>query len=223
MSEIMQTITGPVMVYSVDKGYAHADLVEYMYGGDFLTNLRHSVEDMFTGKKRDMIKIDKAIANVKLRNGLIETQNGVAVETHVINLRIAGNLDLGKETIQMSLASVPVRGLKLSLSGNLVNALQITGNLAEPDFKISGAAVAEKVGSAVGIGLLLSPLTGGLSLAGGVIAGLLAGDLLESWLADDNPYKTARDKGAPRKRDDPEWLSKHITVLTQEFFETKGK
>ena len=223
MSEIMQTMTGPVMVYSVGNGYAHADLVEYMYGGDFLTNLRHNVEDMFTGKKRDMIKIDKAIANVKLRNGLIETQNGVAVETHVINMRLAGKLDLGKETIQMSLASVPVRGLKLSLSGNLVNALQITGNLAEPDFKISGTAIAEKVGSAVGIGLLLSPLTGGLSLAGGLVAGFLAGDLLESWLADDNPYKTARDKGAPRKRDDPEWMGKPVKVLVQEFFETKGK
>lgn len=223
MSEIMQTMTGPVMVYSVDKGYAHADLVEYMYGGDFLTNLRHSVEDMFTGKKRDMIKIDKAIANAKLRNGLIETQNGVAVETHVINLRLAGNLDLGKEKIEMSLASVPVRGLKLSLSGNLVNALQITGNLAEPDFKINGTAVAEKVGSAVGIGLLLSPLTGGLSIAGGVIAGLLAGDLLESWLADDNPYKTARDKGAPVKKDDPEWMKQPVKVLVQKFFETKGE
>ena len=221
MSQIMQTITGPVIVYSVDRGFAHADLVEYMYGGDFLTSLRHNVEDIFTGNKRDMIVIDSAIANVKLRDGLIETQNGVAVETHVINMRLAGELDLGKEIIQMSLASVPVRGLKISLSGNLVNAMQITGNLAEPDFKISGAAVAGKVGSAVGIGLLLSPLTGGLSIVGGLAVGLLAGDMLESWLADDNPYKTARKKGAPRKRGDPEWMDKPIKVLVQDFFATK--
>lgn len=221
MSGIMKTITGPVMVYSVDRGFAHADLVEYMYGGDFLTSLRNNVEEMFTGNKRDMIVIDKAIANVKLRNGLIETENGVAVETHIMNLRLAGDLDLGKEKIQMSLASVPVSGLKLSLSGNLVNAMQITGNLAEPDFKINGAAVAEKVGSAVGIGLLLSPLTGGLSIAGGFVAGLLAGDLLEGWLSDDNPYKTAKKKGAPKKRGDPEWMDLPIKNLTQEFFETK--
>ena len=221
LSQIMQTITGPVMVYSVDRGYAHADLVEYMYGGDFLTTLRHNVEDMFTGKKRDRIVIDSAIANVKLRDGLIETQNGVAVETHVINMRLAGTLDLGKEKIQMSLASVPVRGLKLSLSGNLVNAMQITGNLAEPDFKINGAAVVEKVGSAVGIGLLLAPLTGGLSIAGGFVAGLLAGDLIEGWLADDNPYKTAKKSGAPRKRGDPEWMNRSIKDLVYEFFETK--
>jgi hypothetical protein len=223
MSKIMKTITGPVMVYSVDRGFAHADLVEYIYGGDFLTSLRQNVEDIFTGKKRDMIVIDSAIANVKLRNGLIETQNGVAVETHVVNIRLAGNLDLGKETIQMSLASVPVRGLKLSLSGNLVNAMQITGNLAEPDFEINGAAVAGKVGSAVGIGLLLSPLTGGLSIAGGLVAGLLAGDLIESWLADDKPYKTAKNKGAPKKKGDPEWMDKTIKKLVQDFFETKGE
>ncbi len=217
MSEIMKTMTGPVMVYSVDKGYAHADLVEYMYGGDFLTTLRHNVEDLLSGNKRDMIKINNAIANVKLRNGLIETQNGVAVETQVINLRLAGTLDLGEETIQMSLASVPVRGLKLSLSGNLVNAMQISGNLAEPDFKISGAAVAGKVGSAVGLGLLLSPLTGGLSIAGAV-AGLLAGDLLESWLADEHPYKTAMKEGAPRKREDPYWMNTPIKELSHSLF-----
>ncbi len=219
MSEIMQTITGPVLLYSVDKGYAHADLVEYMYGGDFLTSLRHNVSDLFSAdKKHDMIEIGGAIANVKLRNGLIETQNGVAVETKAINVRLAGNLDLGKETIQMSLATVPVRGLKLSLSGNLVNALQITGNLAEPDFKISGGALVGKVGSAVGLGLLLAPLTGGLSLAGGFVAGLLAGDLIENWLADDHPYKTAMNKGAPKKRHDPDWFDIPVKNLADGVF-----
>lgn len=214
MSQIMKTITGPVMVYSVDRGYAHADLVEYMYGGDFLTSLRHNVEDLFSGdNKHDMIEISGAIANVKLRNGLIETQNGVAVETKAINVRLAGTLDLGKEKIQMSVATVPVRGLKISLSGNLVNALQISGNLAEPDFKISGGAIVGKVGSAVGLGLLLAPLTGGLSIAGGFVAGLLAGDLLENWLADDHPYKTAKKKGAPLKRGDPDWFNKPIASL----------
>ncbi|MBR3510622.1 MAG: AsmA family protein [Alphaproteobacteria bacterium] len=223
LSGIMKTITGPVIVYSVDKGYAHSDLVEYMYGGDFLTILRQNVQDLLSGNKRDMIKINKAIVNVKLRNGLIETQNGVAVESQVINLRLAGSLNLGKEEIEMSLASVPVRGLKLSLSGNLVNALQISGNLAEPDFKISGKAIAGKVGSAVGLGLLLAPLTGGLSLAGGMVAGFFAGDLLESWLADDHPYQTAMKEGAPSKEDDPKWMNFPIEVLSHTLFETKGQ
>ena len=223
LSRVMKTMTGPVLVRSVDSGYAHADLVEYMYGGDFLTSLRHNVEDLFSGKKRDMIKITGAVSNVKIRNGLIETQNGVAVETRAINLRLAGTLDLGKEDIQLSLATVPVRGLKLSLSGNVINALQITGNLAEPDFKINGAAIAGKVGSAVGLGLLLGPLTGGLSIAGGIVAGLLAGDLLEGWLADDTPCKTALTKGAPVKSGDPEWFNDSVQDLSRSFFESMGK
>ena len=94
-----------------------------------------------------------------------------------------------------------------------MNALQISGNLAEPDFKISGGALVGKVGSAVGLGLLLAPLTGGLSIAGGFVAGLLAGDLLENWLADDHPYKTAKKKGAPSKRGDPDWFNKPIASL----------
>lgn len=221
LSGIMKTMTGPVIAYSVDKGYAHADLVEYMYGGDFLTVLRQNVQDLFSGNKRDMIKISRAVANVKIRDGLIETTNGVAVETQIMNLRLAGTLNLGKEDIQMSLASVPVRGLKLSLSGNLVNALQISGNLAEPDFKLNGKAIAGKVGSAVGLGLLLAPLTGGLSLAGGVVAGFFAGDLLESWLADEHPYQTAMEKGAPEKDNDPRWMNLPVEVLVQTVFETK--
>lgn len=221
MSQIMKTMTGPVIVYSVDRGYAHADLVEYMYGGDFLTSLRHNVEDLFTGNKRDMIEIKGAVVNVKLRNGLIETQNGVAVESHVMNLRLVGTLDLGKETINLSLATVPVRGIKLSLSGNFVNALQITGNLAEPDIKISGGAIAGKVGSAVGLGLLLAPLTGGLSIAAGAVAGLIAGDLLESWLADEHPTKTAKKQGAHIKHGDPDWFKQPIRVLAAPLLESK--
>jgi len=54
------------------------------------------------------------------------------------------------------------------------------------------------------------------------VAGLLAGDLIESWLADDNPYKTAKSKGAPKKRDDPDWMDKPVHNLVEEFFETKG-
>ena len=94
-----------------------------------------------------------------------------------------------------------------------MNSVEISGNLAEPDIRISGAAVAGKVASATGIGLLLAPFTGGISLAAGAGLGLLAGDLLENWLADDQPCKTALSRGAPDWRDDPEWLGAPIGDL----------
>ncbi len=214
LSEVMQTITGPVQVYSVAPGYAHSSLVSYIYGTDFLTTLRHGIQDLFSSEKKyNQIKISCVAVNAKLRDGLIETQNGVAVETNAINLRLAGSLDLGKEEMHLSLTTVPVRGLKLSLTGNVVNSIELTGSLAEPDIQISGAAVAGKVASATGIGLLLAPFTGGIGLVAGTGVGLIAGDLLENWLADSKPCETAMERGAPLFRDDPEWMELPMAEL----------
>ena len=185
-----------------------------MYGTDFLTSLQQNIHDLFASKKKyDQMKIHCLATNLKLRNGLIETQNGVAVETNAINVMLDGNLDLGREKMSMSLTTIPVRGLKLSITGNVVNTITISGNLAEPDIKISGAAVAGKALSATGLGLLLAPFTGGLGLVAGAGVGLLAGDLLENWLADEHPCKTALKKGAPARRNDPEWLDESALDL----------
>jgi hypothetical protein len=185
-----------------------------MYGTDFLTDLRHSIQDLFRSKKKnDQIKISCAAVNIKLRNGKIETENGVAVESNAINLRMAGAFNFGNETLKVSLTSVPVRGLKLSLTGDVINSIEFSGNLAEPDIKISGSAVVGKVASATGIGLLLAPFTGGIGLVAGAGVGWLAGDLIENWLADDHPCKTAMNKGAPAKKGDPEWLNTPMAEL----------
>jgi len=219
LSEFMQTITGPVLLQSQGVGYIQSELVSYIYGKDTLTSLRHGIQDMFTSdKKHDQIKIKCATVNVKLRDGLAETQNGVAIETNAINARLAGDVDLGKEKMKLALTTVPVRGLKISLSGNVVNSVEITGNLSEPDVNVSGLSVASKVASATGIGLLLAPFTGGLSVVAGAGLGLVAGDLLENWLADDEPCKTALKRGAPPRHDDPEWLDKPISDLMDTVF-----
>ena len=179
-----------------------------MYGRDFLTSLRHNIEDLFSSeKKHNQIKVSCMALNAKLRDGLLKTENGFAIETNAVNIGLVGSLNLGDEEMKLSLTTVPVRGLKLSLTGNVVNSIAISGNLAEPDITISGASVAGKVVSATGLGLLLAPFTGGISLVAGAGLGLVAGDLLENWLADDNPCKTAMEKGAPVYNEDPEWFS----------------
>ena len=214
LSQIMQTITGPVRVWSSGAGYAHSALVAYMYGTDFLTSLRHGIQDLFSSEKKyNQIKISCVALNVNLRDGMFETQNGFAVETNAINLRLVGSLNLGDEEMKLALTTVPVRGLKLSLTGNVVNSVSLTGSLAQPDVKISGAAMAGKVASATGLGLLLAPFTGGISLVAGAGIGLVAGDLLENWLADSNPCETAMERGAPLRRDDPEWMALPINEL----------
>ncbi len=222
LEDVMQTITGPVRAYSTAPGYAHSALVAYMYGTDFLTSLRHSIQDLFNSEKKyNQIKISCVALNTKLRSGVASTQNGVAVQTNAINVRLAGDINLGAETMKMALTTLPVRGLKLSLTGNVVNSIEITGDLAEPDIKINGAAVAGKVASATGIGLLLAPFTGGIGLVAGAGVGLLAGNLLENWLADDTPCETALSRGAPAERGDPEWLNQPMSELLESVMENK--
>ncbi len=214
LSTLMQTLTGPAYAYSVGSGYAYPALVANIYGTDFLTSLRHTITDMFRSEKeKDQMEISCASINVKIRDGRIETQNGVAAETNAINVQLAGNLDLGNESMRLSLATVPVRGIKLSLTGNVVNAMEINGSLAEPDIRISGAAIVGRVASATGLGMLLAPLTGGLSIVAGAGVGLLAGDLIENWLADDQPCQTAMKRGAPSMPDDPEWMNRPMAEL----------
>ncbi|MDW3024500.1 MAG: AsmA family protein [Alphaproteobacteria bacterium] len=221
LAQVMKTLTGPVRIYSVAPGYAHSALVSYIYGADFLTSLRHSVQDLFNSEKKyNQIEVSCVAVNAVLRNGLIETQNGVAVETNTINMNLAGTLDLGNEEMKLSLTTVPVRGLKLSLTGNVVNSIELTGSLAEPSARISGAAVAGKVASATGLGMLLAPFTGGIGLVAGAGIGLVAGDLLENWLADGNPCETAMERGAPLYRDDPEWLKAPLAGLIDSVLKT---
>ena len=47
----------------------------------------------------------------------------------------------------------------------------------------------------------------------GAGVGLLAGNLLENWLADTHPCETAMERGAPLYRDDPEWMSQSMADL----------
>ncbi len=219
LSELMQTVTGPVQVFSQGGGYAHSALVANMYGTDFLTSLRHGIQDLFRPEKKyNQMKIECVAVNTKFRNGVAETQHGVAIETNAINVRMAGNINLGDEKLHLSLTTVPVRGLKLSLTGNVMNSIEFSGNLAEPDVQISGSAIAGKVASATGIGLLLAPFTGGLSLVAGAGVGLLAGDLLENWLADGTPCETAMSRGAPMRRDDPDWMGMSVDELIDDVF-----
>lgn len=212
MSEIMQTITGPVQAYSTQQGYAYETLVAYMYGADFLTTLQRGVSDALSKEKKyNKMTIENVGINLKLRNGLIETENGVGVQTDIINIRMVGSLDLGNENIDLTLVTTPVSGLKISITGTLTNALKISGNLAEPDISISGSALVGRVATATGVGLLMAPFTGGLSILGG----WLASDMLGNWLSDDKPAETAMERGAPVKDLDPDWLDEPIQDLIQ--------
>jgi hypothetical protein len=220
LTGLVSTAAGPVHVWSSGKGYAKSEMLEYIYGQDFLSSLQKTVQDMFRSskkKKNDEMKIDCAAFNVKVRGGKIETERGIAVQTAAINMRAKGSVNFGKEKIKMDLITVPVSGIRLSVSENVVNFIEFSGSLAEPSLKINGDAVMTKAISATGLGLLLAPFTGGIGLVAGAGVGFLAGNLLESWLADEHPCKTANQSGAPAEKDDPEFLNRPLDELVGEM------
>jgi hypothetical protein len=218
MSGLMATLTGPARVYSVGEGYAHSDLVAYMYGTDFLTDLRHSVQDAFrSDKEYDQMTLTCLAGNLKFRNGRVNTERGVAVETNALNVRMVGNVDLRTENIRASMVTTPSRGIKLSLTGGVADTIEFTGNMAEPDVGVNGGAVVGKVATAAGLGLLLAPLTGGLSVLAGAGVGYLAGDFVENWLADDKPCDTAMRSGAPAADTDPKWINGPLDAMIDDL------
>ncbi|MCL2017854.1 MAG: AsmA family protein [Alphaproteobacteria bacterium] len=220
LSGLMSNVTGPIKVYSVGSGYALSDSAEYFYGKDFLTAVRHNVTDIVTRDKRDTMRINCAATNIKLRNGNMETERGVAIETTEVNIRAQGFVDLGAERLQASIVTTPVRGLKISISGNVINSMEFSGNIAEPDLKINRSAIMNRAVAATSVGLILAPFTGGLSIAAGAGVGLLTSDLLTNWLADDHPCKTALERGAPAQKGDPEFLNRPVEILVDEMLGT---
>ena len=52
--------------------------------------------------------------------------------------------------------------------------------------------------------------------------GLVAGDLLENWLADDRPCETAMKRGAPDFEGDPDWLSMPMADLVGGILKAGG-
>lgn len=221
LSELMANVTGPLRAFSTDGGYALADASGYVYGKDFLTALRHNVTDAVTRKKGyEKIKINCAAVNFKLRRGLMETTRGIAMETAEVNLRGQGFVDLGKEKLRAQIVATPVRGLKISMTNNVVNSMEFEGSMAEPDLRVNGGAIAGRAAAATGVGLLLAPFTGGVSLVAGAGIGFLTSDLLGNWLADDHPCQTALESGAPSQKGDPEFLGRPAGELVDEMLGT---
>jgi len=218
LSELMANLTGLVLVETAAGGYAQEDLIEVLYGRDFLTSVRDSLENILDGRrKRNLMRISCAAANLKLRNGRVELDKNAAVQTRAVNILFVGNMDLGRETMMLALDATPVEGLKLSLTGALINNMEIVGNLSEPDIKWNRDAVAGKVATAAGIGLAVGALTGGAGLLVGATAGFLGVDVIGAWTADEVPCRTALKAPPPAKSGDPDFMNRPVKHLVDEF------
>jgi hypothetical protein len=216
LSDVMKTATGLVRINSIDGGYAHEGLIEFLYGQDFLTSLRDSIGGIFNSRKKNsQMRIHCATANLKIRNGRLDMNRNVAVQTQAVNIRATGNVDFGNETMNIALDTVPTQGIKLSLSGNVINSLELSGNIAEPKLALN-QKVLDKIATAASLGIAVGALTGGIGMLVGAGIGLVGGDVVTNWTEDGNPCQTALKDGAPEsRRGDPDFLGQPINQLVE--------
>lgn len=222
LSEVVRNTTGLARVVSSSAGYAHEGLLGFIYGRDLLTSLRDGAADIFSGKKNNKMKISCAVANLKIRNGKAELDRNVAVQLAAVNMRVVGSVDFGLERMNLALDTHPVDGLRISVSGNLANSMAFTGSLAEPELNLKRGAVMEKLATAASVGTTVGILTGGVGFLVGAGVGLVGGDVLSNWAADETPCRTALRDGAPeRRRGDPDFMDRPVDELAAEFMADK--
>lgn len=221
LERLMATTTGGVLVHSVGRGFAHQDAMAFLYGKDFISTITDDIKNLFaTESDEDQVRISCAVANMKIRNGFAETTRGIALESNVFNINIAGDVDLGQEQVRASITSHPSSGLRLSVTGDLTSLFEFEGSLAEPDIRLNQSGLLGKA-AATGAGIALAPFTGGASIAVGAGLGWIGGNLISSWLSDSNPCKTAMEESsAPILDDDSEFMK---TPVAQSFADVSAQ
>ncbi len=210
LEQFMSSIDGAIHVYSTAPGTAF-DATKYIFGSDFLTNIQSKITGIIKDNSDEKNQeIECAVVNLKVRDGISKTKKGIAVQTNMVNMLGIGEIDFVKETLNASLVSTPNKGLKISLSGNVLDVLEISGNLSDPTIKLNQSGVINKTLTAGITGAALAPLTGGLSFLALAGLGFATETVLSSWLSDENPCLTATKEGAPIEPTDPQFMKTNL-------------
>ena len=121
-------------------------------------------------KSDSSTKLECAVVNLKVEDGIIRAKNSIAVETSKIAIVGTGKVDLNKESLDLKFNPKPKKSLGINIS-SLAKAVKMGGTLSKPSPEVSALGVAE---AGLSIGAAIS--TGGLSL--------LAEGLLDDVTAD---------------------------------------
>jgi len=124
-------------------------------GGDFAVSVFNAINPL--RKKLDNTTLECAVAYLPVSNGLVNVADSVGFETNLLNVVLAGSVNLKNEVINLDIYPREKSGLTSGL--DLANLIKLQGTLQSPSTGIDKAAV---VKSAVSIGLGF--LTGGVSL-----------------------------------------------------------
>lgn len=147
-----------------------------LLGGDIVTSIFNSVLPGAEGT--DVRAMRCLVVNLPIEQGVMKSDRSIAIETERLDVVASGDIDLGNETIGLSIKPTAKEGLGISLGDAFAKLVRVQGPLSAPGIGLDLGGTAE---TAVSIGAAFA--TGGLSL--------LAENLADRALTDGAPCQTA--------------------------------
>lgn len=134
-------------------------------GGDFLLSVANVINPL--RKSSDTTQLQCMVAYLPVKNGLVQINQSVGMQTDRLDLTLDGQVNLGPETMLINIQPKEKSGLTTGV--NPAGLVQITGTLSNPSMGINKAGVVKQ---ATGVGLAI--VTGGISLLAQNAAGVVS-------------------------------------------------
>lgn len=134
-------------------------------GGDFLLSVANVINPL--RKSSDTTQLQCMVAYLPVKNGLVQINQSVGMQTDRLDLTLDGQVNLGPETMMINIQPKEKSGLTTGV--NPAGLVQITGTLSNPSMGINKAGVVKQ---ATGVGLAI--VTGGISLLAQNAAGVVS-------------------------------------------------
>jgi len=110
------------------------------------------------GNRQGFTRFDCAIAHFDVNQGVASAPETIGVESTYFNIGGEGEIDLGKETLDLHFIPKPRKGLGISLS-TVSNIVMLGGTLAAPELQVGGKELLKS-----GASITAALATGGASL-----------------------------------------------------------
>ena len=136
----------------------------------------------FDFKKQQDLSISCAVANLSVKQGMVNIPRTVAVQTSDFNLVLDGSVSLGKETMDLSFIPLSKKGRTTELAGIVFNLVQLKGTFLNPKIGFDSKGALSSL-TTIGLGVM----TSGLSVVGQ--------EVLRQVTDDPNPCETALKGG----------------------------
>ncbi|MCG8325310.1 MAG: AsmA family protein, partial [Thiotrichales bacterium] len=154
-------------------------------GADVIFSALNMINPM--AEKEEHTTLECAVVKFDVKDGMATTDRGIALRTKRLNVSGSGTVDLKTEALNLAVKPRAREGLGINI-GSLVDAVQVSGTLAEPSAGVSAE------------GALTAGITAGAAVATGGLSVLTQGLFdSSSGEGDVNPCDIALGKAQPRQ------------------------